>query len=151
MKNITIFSLIALMAVAGMTDALAQKRNFKKDRTQRICEELNLTEAQKSKMEEMKTKHQKEMIELKADLDKKKLDHKKLMKSDDLKRADVLKLTDEMNTIKNQISKARATHKMDVYDSLTKEQREIWSERKMDGKRKLMRKGKFNKRKECRF
>ena len=79
----------------------------------------------------MKFSFQKQMIDLKANLQKSVLDLKVIRASDNIKRGDVIDIVKKINSNKNSIALATANHRMDMYEILTPEQRKIWKKSKM--------------------
>jgi Spy/CpxP family protein refolding chaperone len=91
-------------------------------------EQLNLTDAQKDKIENLRFNHQKEMIDLRADLQLKMLEMRKLRSGENLSRDKMIDLTKEINEIRNKMSLARTNHQMDIYEVLDNTQKKIWNE-----------------------
>lgn len=129
-----------IMIFAG--SAFAQKDNppRKVEYHKKMFEKLNLTDAQKSKMAEMSTENQKQMIDLNAQLKKDELSLKELRLKNDINRSEVLAAVDKINQSKNKIAIAKANNKMDMYEMLTPEQRKIWKQdkRKMGNRKDFM-------------
>lgn len=132
MKNTMIGLLSLLFVFALFNNADAQKRRDMRDNFHRMHENLNLTEQQKSKLEELRYKHQDQMIDLRAELNKARLENQKLRRSDKLNRTDFLNQTKKMSSIKNKMAESRANHFMDVYETLNDEQRKIWNDLRWD-------------------
>lgn len=99
-----------------------KKMQFRKN----ISEKLNLTDQQKDKMRELRISHKKQMIDLKADLEKSKLALQELSNNDNFTRAEVLAAVEKINHSKNQIASAAVNNKMDMYEILTPEQQKVW-------------------------
>lgn len=132
MKSTAISFIAFLFVITLFVDASAQKRMQRHETSDRIIDQLNLTELQKQKIDDLSDKHQEQMIDLRAEQQKTRLENKKLRRSDNLNRTDLLNQTQKMNSIRNKISEARANHFMDVYDILTDEQRKVWTEMKSE-------------------
>lgn len=132
MKNTIIAFLSIFFVLAIITDASAQNRKEMMHKFQKMQEQLNLTDQQKTKIEDLRLKHQEQMIDMRAELNKARLENHKLRKSEKLNRSDLLNQTKKMNAIKNKIAEARANHKMDVYELLTADQRKTWNEMKFN-------------------
>jgi Spy/CpxP family protein refolding chaperone len=105
---------------------------------QRIHDKLNLTDEQEDKVESLRIEHQKKMIDLRATLQKARLDSKDIRSNKNISRSEVISSVEKLNKIKNEISLAAANHRMDVYETLTPEQQEIWKDLKKDFSRKDM-------------
>lgn len=132
MKNTLIGLLTVIFIFLIVTDVNAQRRREMRENQGRIQDQLNLTDQQKIKLDELRIKHQEQMIDLRAELDKARLEMQKLRKSDKLNRSDVINHTKKMSSIRNKIAEARANHMMDMYEMLTDEQRKIWNDLKLD-------------------
>ncbi len=89
---------------------------------------LNLTDQQKDKISELKITHQKNMIDLKAQLQKDILGLKELRSKDDFNRNDVLSSVEKVNKSRDAIAVERANHMMDVYQILTPDQQKVWKQ-----------------------
>ena len=104
------------------------------NRHQRDCtprkmkDKLNLTEGQQNAIEKLHFNHQNEMIDLRADLEKKKLELKELKMNGNYSRSDFINKVKAINDVKSQIAIARANHHMDVYELLTDEQKKIFND-----------------------
>jgi Spy/CpxP family protein refolding chaperone len=86
---------------------------------------LHLTDQQISKIKELRSEHMKKMIDLKADLKKTMIDLNELRNKDNFTRQDVISGVEKMNKIKNDITLAKANHRMDVWELLTPDQKKI--------------------------
>lgn len=120
------------MLTGFVLNSVAQKRDYDGDDfpppPRHLLEQLKLTDAQKSKFEELRFNHQKEMIDLRSDLQQKILELRKYRSGENLSRSKVISLTKEINEIRNKIALARANHQMDIYELLDETQRKIWHE-----------------------
>jgi Spy/CpxP family protein refolding chaperone len=132
MKNTMIGLLSLLIVFALFNDADAQKRRNSSENFIRMHENLNLTKQQTSKLEDLRIKHQEQMIDFRAELDKARLENQKLRRSDKLNRSEFLNQTKKMSSIKNKMAEARANHLMDVYETLNDEQRKTWNDLRWD-------------------
>jgi Spy/CpxP family protein refolding chaperone len=101
------------------------KRNRDRDR---IHEKLNLTDEQETKIEELRINHQKEMIEFRAELEKKELELQELKNKGEYTREDYTGKIKEQSEIRNRIQLARANHQMDVYELLDPAQKATWND-----------------------
>ncbi|AFH49051.1 Hypothetical protein IALB_1341 [Ignavibacterium album JCM 16511] len=145
MKTKLLVAIATIIALSIFTESFAQMERMKmRDKMRDKMEErLNLTDAQKAKVEELRLNHQKKMIDLKANLEKKEVELKALRANDKLNRSEFLKLIKEINEIKNSIAVERANHQMDIYELLDNNQKKIWREMKpgemmKEGKRMKM-------------
>jgi len=121
-----------IILIGLLITAFASYQNFaqpKKERMQfkeRVMEKLDLTDQQEEQIETLRLKHQKEMIDLKADLKKQELTLKELKSKKNFTRNDFLNTVKKISEAKNNIALAQANHKMDVYELLTDEQKDKW-------------------------
>ncbi|HSP86624.1 MAG TPA: Spy/CpxP family protein refolding chaperone [Ignavibacteriaceae bacterium] len=122
--------LILSFIISGNIFAQPKHKFHKKIFKENVFEKLNLTEEQENKISDLRTVHQKEMIDLKADLKKKMIDMRDLRNNSDLKRSELISAVESMNAIKNQITLAVANHRMDVFELLNDDQKKIWQEHK---------------------
>lgn len=132
MKNTIVIIMSVLIIIVSVADISAQRRRDMRPNFDRIHEQLNLTDQQKAKLDDLRMQHQEKMIDMRADLDKARIENQRLRRSDKLNRGDVINQTKTMSDIRNKMAEARANHMMDVYETLTVEQRKIWNDLKMD-------------------
>jgi len=129
-----------LIVIAGaFTYAQKQRENRRENMQECVMEELDLTDNQQTQIEELRLAHQGKMIDLKADVEKKKLGLKELQSSGNFSRGDYIAKHEEIISAQNKIKLERANHHMDVYEMLDTEQQETWN------KMKQMKDGKHNK------
>lgn len=124
------FALIAILsALLVSQDFFAQEMMVRKrDRDQcQIHQKLNLTEEQQEKVDALRFGHQKEMIDLKANLEKKKLGLAELKSKVNYTREEFLSKVNEIISAKNKIALSRANHQMDVYQLLDENQKKEWN------------------------
>jgi Spy/CpxP family protein refolding chaperone len=133
MKNKIIYLvLISFIVIGSLSNTEAQRRFLRGENLPPnhprliLMDELNLTDAQKNKIDDIRFNHQKEMIELRSILEQKKLELRKYRSSDEISRSKVISLTKEVNEIRNKISLARANHQMDIFEVLDSNQQKIW-------------------------
>jgi Spy/CpxP family protein refolding chaperone len=131
--KIKIFSLILILTIIGLysNTAYSQKSTpppKKEFFRQHMLDKLKLTDEQKAKIEDARLSHQKQMVDLKANLEKKLLALKELRVKGNLNRNDVIAAVKDINQARNDIAIARANNMMDMYEILTPEQRKIWKD-----------------------
>ena len=93
----------------------------------RIQEKLNLSTEQVDKIEALKLSHRKEMIGLRADVEKKEVELEELKNTLNFSRDAYLNKINEIISAKNKIELARANHQMDVYQLLDDNQKQEWN------------------------
>ena len=144
MKRTNLILLTLIFSLSFTFWSIAQQHNKSwegNQRHERIAEKLNLTEEQQSAIEQLKIENQKEMIDLKSDLEKKKLELKELKSEGNYTRDVFLNLVKAINNAKNNIALAKANNRMDIYELLTAEQKKSFDKMGKDfGKHKKMRK-----------
>lgn len=144
MKSGFVVLLTVIISLLFVSQSFSQKRMHKKDEMRKeFISQLNLTEEQSDKFDELRSENHKAMIDLKAELEKKQVEMKDLQKSENLKRADLLAKVKEMNEIKNEKALLKANHQMNVYEILDDTQKELWREH--HSKKMMGRKDKFNR------
>ncbi len=90
--------------------------------------DINLSEDQMEKIEEINFNHRQMMIDLKAELEKAKLKKRREMYSDAPNKTKVLVLTKEIVNIQGKMAEAKVEHRFALRQILTKEQLEKWKE-----------------------
>jgi Spy/CpxP family protein refolding chaperone len=91
-------------------------------------ERLNLSEEQKAEFKAIHFKHQNEMIEANADLQKSELALQELKSNPDYSREDVLAAVAKINDSRANIELLKENHRMDIYEKLNPEQKKMWNE-----------------------
>ena len=106
-------------------------------------EELNLTEQQQQKLDDLRFLHQKAMIQKKADLKEAELEMRNLMQKTEIDEKAVLEKQKRISALKAEISEAGLKHRLEMRKVLTKEQLEKMtkSERNRDRFRKSDKEG----------
>jgi len=88
-----------------------------------------LTAEQMEKVGALRTEHQKGMIDLRADLQKKRLDLRTLMTATEPNEKKINAVIEEMGALRTQLQKQRVSHWLKVREMLTPEQRASWKAR----------------------
>jgi Spy/CpxP family protein refolding chaperone len=137
MKNL-IVSIITGIFIASTISIFAQgygygnrfddRDGLREHNRDRIHEKLNLTDEQESQIEELQINHQKQMIDFRADIEKKELELRELKSKGNYSREEFIALTKEISELRSSMHLARANHQMDVYDLLDSSQKEIWNQ-----------------------
>ena len=130
---------IALISTQFSYGQMERRGMNQGDHHKMMMEKLNLTDTQKEAVEELHFSHKREMIDLKAALEKKKLDKQELFSKGNYTRDDYLGNVKSISDAKDIMAIAKANHRMDVYDLLTEEQRKTFDEMKgrMGNKRNM--------------
>jgi len=128
--RVKIFALIAVISTFLISQDLFAQEKIERQRERdkfQIHQKLNLTEEQQEKVDALRFGHQKEMIDLKANLEKRKLEMAELRSKGNYTREDFLNKVDEINSVKNKIALSLANHQMDVYQILDENQKKEWN------------------------
>jgi len=129
MKRITIIPLTLIIFLSFTIWNIAQQRDHSWNGYQkhgRFAEKLNLTEEQQSAIAELRINNQREIVDIKADLQKKKLDMKELKNKGNYSRDEFLNIVEAVNNSKNNIAIAVANNRMDIYKLLNDEQKKTF-------------------------
>ena len=126
---ITIFIIAAAINFYPQNNDQSRGERFKG----RMFDKLNLTDEQKTKIEDLRIQHQKAMIDLRADMQKKRLAVKEIMLKGNYSRSDYLNLVNDLNSARNMVAASMANHRMDVYELLTDQQKKIFDQMPMMG------------------
>lgn len=123
-----IIAVIAVGIIISSQNIFAQEMLQKKQQFRdQIHKQLNLTDDQQTKIDELKLAHKKEMIDLKANLDKKELALAELKNKGNYSREDFLNKINDVITARNKIAISFANHQMDVYEQLDENQKKEWN------------------------
>ncbi len=120
MKRIIVIALAMVLSAGIISSIFAQPRKGKL--VMEKLKSLNLSEEQEAKLNSLRGIHQKNIIDLQADMQKTMIDKRELIGKGTIDRKKFLELEEKILSIKNKIAMAIANHKMDVYASLTPEQ-----------------------------
>ena len=129
--RIRIFALIAVIAAFlltfnGFTQEKEMGHHGDGDKF-KIHQKLNLTEEQQEKADVLRLTHQKEMIDLKANLEKREIEMAELKNKGNYTREEFLNKIDEIISARNKIAFSLANHQMDVYQLLDETQKKEWN------------------------
>ncbi len=144
MKRFAAFTallLAAALAAAGPMDGMPDGKWWKNPRAVRL---LRLTDAQVDQIERIFLRVRPQLIDLRADLEKKRLVQNSLMEKPAVKTEDAAKSIDDTEMARSRLEKARAMMFLEIRQVLTPEQRaalverrEEIRERRMDRQRRL--------------
>jgi len=88
-----------------------------------MIQKLNLTEEQQETIDKLRFKHQEAMIDLRSDIERKKLEMNELKRSGNYSREDFIAKVKAISDAKEKIALMRANHRMDIYELLTDDQK----------------------------
>ena len=144
MRKLNLAGIAAILFIALISTQFSygqmERRGMNQgDHHKMMMEKLNLTDTQKEAVEVLHFSHKREMIDLKAALEKKKLDKQELLSKGNYTRDDYLGNVKAISGAKDIMAIAKANHRMDVYDLLTEEQGKTFDEMKgrMGNKRNM--------------
>ena len=128
MKKLIFMFVVLFAAVSINPEGYSQKRDNprSKDFRMDLKAKLNLSEHQEKKIEALRFAQEESMIKLRSDLELKELEIRKLKSSDQFSRSEMINLTKEINSIKNDMVLTRVNNQMDVYELLDENQKKIW-------------------------
>ncbi len=126
--NIFAIIVVALTVLIGQNGFTQERMNCRKDGNQfRIFQKLSLTETQQDQIVNLRLNHQMEMIDLKANLQKKKLEMSELKNNGNYTREDFLNKVEAINSVKDEIAISKANFQMDIYQLLDDNQKKEWN------------------------
>lgn len=126
--NIFAIIVVALTVLLGQNGFTQERMNCRKDGNQfRIFQKLSLTETQQDQIVNLRLNHQMEMIDLKANLQKKKLEMSELKNNGNYTREDFLNKVEAINSVKDEIAISKANFQMDIYQLLDDNQKKEWN------------------------
>ena len=96
------------------------------DQKEKMIENLKLSEAQLLKFNDIHYNNQKVMIENKAEIQKNKLEIRKMMVDKNVNGDMLLKLTEVNNTLRSKMHTSKVNMWLDIYNILNKDQQEVW-------------------------
>jgi hypothetical protein len=128
--QIRIFALIAFISTFLMTNVFSQEKEMEHQRDGnklKIHQRLNLTDEQQEQADILKLAHQKEMIDLKANLEKREIEMAELKNKGNYTREEFLSKINEIISARNKIALSFANHQMDIYQLLDETQKKEWN------------------------
>jgi Spy/CpxP family protein refolding chaperone len=133
MRKLNLAGIAAILFIALISTQFSygqmERRGMNQgDHHKMMMEKLNLTDTQKEAVEELHFSHKREMIDLKASIEKKQLDKQELLSKGNYTRDDYLGKVTALSNTKDKMALVKANHRMDVYDLLTEEQRKTFDE-----------------------
>ena len=129
--QIRIFALIALLStLLVIFNVFSQEKEMENQRDGnkfKIHQKLNLTDEQQEQADILKLAHQKEMIDLKANLEKREIEMAELKNKGNYTREEFLSKINEIISARNKIALSFANHQMDIYQLLDETQKKEWN------------------------
>jgi Spy/CpxP family protein refolding chaperone len=118
---------VAAVCSAGPVDGMPDGKWWKYPR---VVRELQLTESQVDQIEKIFLRMRPQLIDLRADLEKKRLMQESAMEQPNVKTEEATRLIDETQEARSRLEKARARMFLEIRQVLTVEQREKILERR---------------------
>ena len=130
MKRKIIYSIIGALVIGSIAfvSQVDAQRGRRGPRGPRGLAALELTDAQKQKMQDINTKHQKAMIDLRAAQQKAQISLRELRGKDSVKSSDINAKVDALMAAQGKIMKREIQHGIDVKNILTPEQQKKMGE-----------------------
>jgi len=127
-SNIFAIIVVALTVMMVQNGFTQERMKCRKDGNHfPMFQKLNLTEAQQDQIVTLRLNHQMEMIDLKANLQKKKLELIELKNKGNYTREAYIDNVEAINSAKNQIAISKANCQMDIYQLLDDKQKKEWN------------------------
>ncbi len=106
------------------------ERGFRGERPDRvrIYDKLDLTSGQEAQLSELRTQHQKQMIDKRGELQKLRLSIRQEMRQETPDMSAIENMVEQQGELRIEMKLARVSHWNNVREVLTPEQREIWQE-----------------------
>ena len=128
--KLKIFTIIAIVSVFLMSQDFLAQEKFERQKDEnklKVHQKLNLTEQQQEKVDALRFTHQKEMIDLKANLEIKEIEMTELKSKGNYTRDEFLNKVNDIISAKNKLALSMANHQMDVYQLLDENQKKKWN------------------------
>jgi Spy/CpxP family protein refolding chaperone len=124
-----IFAIIPItFAILIVQNLFAQDMRCKRDGNHfQMFQNLNLTEVQQEQIGTLRLSHQIDMVDIKADLQKKKLELAELKNKGNYTREAYLDKVEVINSARNKIAISKANFQMDTYQLLDDNQKKEWN------------------------
>ena len=145
MKNQILRNTFTLLLVGIITLSTVQaQRGMQKGQNQgkAFCDNIpNMTEEQKTKVEDLRTAHMKEMLPLRNEMGELRAKLQTARTGDNVKMDDVNKIIDQKGALQTTMAKKRAEHKQSIRKVLTDKQRVFFDSQQQHRKHRKHRKG----------
>ncbi|MGK9477861.1 Spy/CpxP family protein refolding chaperone [Melioribacter sp. OK-6-Me] len=97
-----------------------------------LCDKLNLTEEQQKRIDELRYELREKLIDLKAELQKNRLELRKMKSQSQIDEKQYMQLVEKSNTLRSNIRTETAKHWLAVYNLLDDNQKELWAKYRND-------------------
>ena len=130
MKKLSIFVVMLLVSALSFSNITAQPFMHKmgpKFERGRFMNELNLTDAQQKKVNQLRFDNQQKAIDLKAQIEKKRLAIREMMVNNDVNGNKLLTLTNSISDLQSKMKSSKVKMWLNVYNILNKDQQKLWT------------------------
>jgi Spy/CpxP family protein refolding chaperone len=126
-KSISIMMVLFLMASISFAQGFSNRGDRGRGMGQAAFHEsLNLSADQSTKLEDLRTAHQKKMVDLRADIQKIHIEKRELINSSDFDAAKLRSIEEKLMKSMNNLHHARIDHQQDLLKILDKDQQKKW-------------------------
>lgn len=137
MKRTFILSLIFMVALTA-SNVFAQRPGFDQDKPMgerfQKCNNLNLTDDQKTQIDKLRLEHQKEIIPLRNEVHSLQSEYNLLIIDDKVSEAKLKKQAENISTLRETLALKRALHQRQVRSLLTDEQKVKFDQQIISGR-----------------
>ncbi|MFZ6034210.1 MAG: Spy/CpxP family protein refolding chaperone [Melioribacter sp.] len=123
MKKLISLALVLMLAVPALT----WSQPFDGKGRMLLCDKLNLSEDQQNRIDELRYELKEKLIDLKAELQKNRLEMRKLKSQNKIDEKQYMQLVENCNNIRSAIRTETAKHWLAVYNLLDDSQKELWA------------------------
>ena len=129
MKKLIVAALIVVVVIGVFAQPMKMKGAPEKMIKERcLCEELQLTDEQVTKLDEIQKKYQKEVIKLRAELKLANLELKELVEKE-ASQKDIQKALDKVNNLRAKMLSLRVNKRLEIGKVLTDKQKKLLKEK----------------------
>ena len=129
MRKLVLAFFLLSVVFSGFTYSQGDRNNNDKPFLcrDRITQALNLNDDQLSKFNEFKYQHQKEVIDLKSEIEKNRLEIQKMMRDNNVDPNRVKELTSSNSKLHADIQSSKVDMWLNIHNILDKDQQKIWN------------------------
>lgn len=129
MKKLLFLITLFTFSILAVNINLAQKPNRKSFKKHiKGIERLNLTDSQQKKFDQIHFDQEEHSIDLRANLEKNRIEMKKLLSTPNFDQNEFLNLTKKATNLKSEMMESRVKSWLAVYNILDNKQKEEWAE-----------------------
>ncbi|MBO8151887.1 MAG: Spy/CpxP family protein refolding chaperone [Candidatus Marinimicrobia bacterium] len=130
MKKLMVAALIVVVVIGAFAQPMKMKKGVPEKMIEErcLCEELQLTDEQVTKLDEIQKKYQKEVIKLRAELKLANLELKELVEKE-ASQKDIQKALDKVNNLRAKMLSLRVNKRLEIGKVLTDKQKKLLKEK----------------------